>query len=230
MTAIELSIDIEHPRVDAVSAVWHEPTEPCGSAVLLAHGAGLPMMAPFMQAVADGLCARGFGVLRFNYPYAERMAREGRRRAPDTAARLEACHTSALEELRRRAPGRRWLLAGKSMGGRIGTHLAAKGEDCAGLVLFGYPLHPPRRLDKQRHEHFPAIVQPTLFLQGTRDALCDLDALTRALERFGGASTVHVVDGGDHSFSVPKRSGRTSAEVLEELLDAVAAWNERTFQ
>ena len=229
MTTTELQIEIEHARIDSVSALWHEPKDPRGSAILLAHGAGLPMTAPFMETVAEGLCARGFGVLRFNYPYAERMAQEGKRRAPDSAARLESCHASALAQLRLRAPERRWLLAGKSMGGRMGTHLAAKGEDCAGLVLFGYPLHPPRKLDKQRHEHFPAIVQPALFLQGTRDALCDLEALDAALERFGGTPTVHIVDGGDHSFSVPKRSGRTSAEVLEELLDAVAAWDERTF-
>lgn len=232
MVTQELTIEIEHPTVDAVSGVWHEPAataEPRGSAILLAHGAGLPMSAPFMQRMANGLCARGFAVLRFNYPYAERIEREGRRRAPDAAARLEACHRSALAELRRRAPDRRWLLAGKSMGGRISTHLAAKGEDCAGLILFGYPLHPPRRPEKQRHEHFPAIVQPALFLQGTRDALCDLDLLEQALERFGGQATLHVVDGGDHSFAVPKRSGRSADEVEREVLDAAAAWEERTY-
>jgi len=229
MKTSALTIPIEHPKVDAVSAVWHEPDEPRESAILLAHGAGLPMNAPFMQAMADGLCARGFRVLRFNYPYAERMEREEQRRAPDAAKRLEACHRDALAELVRRAPQARWILAGKSMGGRISTHLAAQGEDCAGLVLFGYPLHPPRKPDKQRHEHFPAIVQPALFLQGTRDALCDLSELETALTRFGGTATVHVVEGGDHSFAVPKRSGRSEAEVYDELLDAVAAWDERTF-
>lgn len=198
-------------------------------AVLLAHGAELDLDSEFMEAIAAGLCARGMSVLRFRYPYMERRAREGRRMPPDRAPVLEDAHFAALDALRALAPGQRILLAGKSMGGRIATHLAAKGADAAGLVLLGYPLHPAGRPDEERREHFPAIVQPALFVQGTRDPLCDLDRLTHALRRFGGRATVHVVEDGDHSFDVPKRAQRSRDEVRAQVLDAIDAWECATF-
>src|SRR5262245_51386858 len=102
-----------------------------GSALLLAHGAGFGLDSPWMANVARGLAARGFPVLRFNYPYRERAHRERRNVPPDRTAVLEAAHAAALATLAERAPEKRLLLAGKSMGGRIGTHIAAKGERCA---------------------------------------------------------------------------------------------------
>jgi len=160
----------------------------------------------------------------------ERAVREGRRLPPDRAPLLEAAHAAALAELERRVPGRpHVLLAGKSLGGRMGTHLAAKGADCAGLVLLGYPLHPAGKPERERSEHFPAIVQPALFLQGSRDALCDLELLRPALERFGGRATLRVIDRADHSFAVPRRTGRTAEDVRAELLAQVDAWERATF-
>jgi len=212
MAATEIAIPIEHPELESVSATAHAPDRDRGAAaVLLAHGAGAPPASPFMQAMARGLAARGFPVLAFHYPYMQLNARDGKRRGPDRAPLLEAVHTSALaaldEHFGRRA--RRALLAGKSLGGRIGTHLAAKGADCAGLVLFGYPLHPPGQPERVRSEHFPAIVQPALFLQGTRDALCDLELLRKALQTYGGKATLAVIEGGDHSLqSFPQHLAR----------------------
>jgi predicted alpha/beta-hydrolase family hydrolase len=183
-----------------------------------------------MTAIAEGLAARGFAVLAFHYPYMELNARDGKRRGPDRAPLLEATHAAAARALERHfAPRERPLYAGKSLGGRMATHLAAKGADCAGLILLGYPLHAPGRQASPRSEHFPAIAQPALFLQGTRDVLCDLDLLRRALSTFGGKASLEVIEGADHGFSVPKRSGRTDAQVWGELLERIDAWERAAF-
>ena len=228
----ELRIPVEHPRLEDVGGSLRPPAEGAperGSAVLLAHGAGAPPESDFMMAMAEGLAARGFPVLTFRYPYMELRARDGRQRGPDRAPVLEACHEAARAVLAERAGGRRLVLAGKSMGGRMSTHLAARGADCAGLAMFGYPLHPPGRPERQRSEHFPAIVQPTLFLQGTRDRLCNLDLLRKALERFGGTARLEVIEEADHGFAVPKRTGRSRGEVWEDLLERFSAWERDAF-
>ena len=193
METESLEIPVDLAGQGTVGGLLDLPDEDTGRcALLLAHGAGAPATHPFLETVARGLAARGLAVLRFHYPYAQRALREGRRRPPDRREVLESTHASALACLRTRFPDRRLVLAGKSMGGRMGTHLAAEGADCAGLVLMGYPLHPPGRPSKLRSEHFGAVAQPALFLQGTRDALCDLELLAPALELWGGPLTLHV--------------------------------------
>lgn len=215
---------------ETLSAVLDHPDGAAReSAILLAHGAGFHLGSPWMEALAHGLVARGFPVLRFNYPYRERALREGRQRPPDRTPRLEEAHADALAELERLGVGRRILLAGKSLGGRMSTHLAAKGGTCAGLVLFGYPLHPPKRTRKPRSEHFAAIAQPALFLQGTRDELADLELLRECLKRYGGRVTLEVIEGADHGFAVPKRMGRSADEVREGLVEVVDRWERETF-
>lgn len=199
------------------------------SVLLLAHGSGVDMEHPWMQAAAGALVAQRFAVLRFRYPYMERIAREARRRPPDRAERLEAAHFAALAELRRRTAGRRWLLAGKSLGARISTHLAAKGADAHGLVLFGYPLHPPRDPARERSEHFAAIAQPALFLHGDRDEFGAPDELRAALKRYSGRATFSLVEGADHSFELPARAKRTIVDVMDELARRVARWDDETF-
>ncbi|MEQ1893241.1 MAG: alpha/beta fold hydrolase [Planctomycetota bacterium] len=199
------------------------------SAILLAHGMGYHLDSPWMAECARGLVAHGFPVLRFNYPYRQRSMREQRELPPDRAPVLEEAHALALGALAQRAGGRRLLLAGKSLGGRIATHLAAKGELCHGLVLYGYPLHPPGRPEKLRHEHFPAIAQPALFLQGTRDEFAELALLRTALARFGGQATLEVVEGADHGFHVLKRSGKSDEEVRAALHERVSRWERETF-
>ena len=227
MTVEELEIPFEEglPQGrNALPALWmaSSGSSARGSAVLLAHGAGGSMRSPFLETVAAGLAAGGLGVLRFNYPYRERALRAGKRMLPpDPPARLEASHRAALAALEELAPGRRPLLAGKSLGGRIGTHLAAAGAPAAGLVLFGYPLHPAKRPEQGRSGHFGAIAQPALFLQGERDALGTPGELRRALETFGGSWELVPIEGGDHDFAVPKKLGPGRAEVL--------AWESRTF-
>lgn len=226
----EFHIPVPGLAVHTVSATLDSPVDDPGrSAVLFAHGAGAGLDSSFMSAVAGELARRGLFVMRFNYAYAERMRRLAKRAAPDRRPQLEEVHRAALEHLRARLPGRRVVLAGKSMGGRIASYLAAAGEEVAGLAYLGYPLHPPGEPDALRSEHFGAIAQPSLFLAGARDALCRLDLLERELEAYGGVTTLEVVAGADPDFRVPRSDGRSRAEVLAHLAATVDAWERRTF-
>jgi uncharacterized protein len=190
--------------------------------LLLAHGAGYGRESPFMARLAAGLVDQGFGVLRFNYPYRERALRAKKRMLPpDPRAVLEAAHALALAELAHRSGDPRPWLAGKSLGARISTLLAAKDHPCRGLVLFGYPLHPAGQPERERSEHFPAIVQPALFLQGTRDELCDVERLKAALARFGGPVALELLETGDHSFKTLKKSKMSEDDVFAWLMERV---------
>ena len=171
-------------------------------------------------------------VTAFDYPYMQRARDEGRRRPPDRRPVLERAHAAALQTLVDAVKPQRVLLAGKSLGARMGSYLAAEDTDgghTRGLVFFGYPLHPKGRPEKLRTDHFPLLTVPTLFLQGTRDGLCEPPLLEEALQTFGGKATLHWVEGGDHDFGVLKRSGRERGEVLAELVDRVDAWERETF-
>lgn len=225
---VEIPVDLHTPG--PIRGWLDLPREDAGRAViLLAHGAGVGMESPFMVEAAESLCAEGFPVLRFHYAYAQRMLDEGKRRPPDRRPLLEAVHRQAAATLRARFPGRRLLLAGKSMGGRMSSYLVAAGEPADGLVFFGYPLHPPKRPDRLRSEHFGDLNIPALFLQGTRDALCDLDLLRDALTRYAGPAHLHVVEGADHGFAFLKRSGRTADEIRSELISEVVSWEAQSF-
>lgn len=182
-----------------------------------------------MASIARGLVARGFAVLRFNFAYRERALALGAQAFPDEHGVLEAALRRAHAELEQRAGSRRILLGGKSLGARIASHVAAQGERCHGLVSFGFPLHPQGKASLARSEHFAALAQPALFLQGTRDGFCDLGLLRQALERYGGKATLEVIEGADHGFAVPHASGVRSEEVMERVLDRVADWEDQTF-
>jgi predicted alpha/beta-hydrolase family hydrolase len=190
-----------------------------GITAVIAHGAGTAMDHPFLVAYGDGLAARGVAAVRFNFPYTERGDR-----APDRAPVLEACYRAVLAAVRADAAlAGRLVIGGKSMGGRMASHLAAAGEPVDGLVFLGYPLHPAGRPQQLRAAHLPRITAPMLFLTGTRDALCPLATLRPVLAPIPNA-TLHVVEDGDHSFAVRKKSGRNAAEVMDELVDATSAW------
>ena len=166
--------------------------------MILAHGAGAPQTHPFMTAFARLLSARGIDVVTFNFLYMERG-----RRVPDPKARLEACYRAVIAAARARAGdgNRRIVIGGKSMGGRIATQVAAEdGADGAeigvdGLVLLGYPLHPPGRPDKPRTAHLPAVAAPMLFVQGERDAFGTPDELRPVLATCVDAELVTLVGG-----------------------------------
>lgn len=191
-----------------------------GTVIVLAHGAGNDMTNPLLVAIADALAEHGFPTVRFNFPYKERGGR-----VPDPAPVLEACFRAVLAQVRadRALDARRLIIGGKSMGGRMASHLAAAGEAVDGLLFLGYPLHPAGRPTQLRAAHLERITVPMLFLAGTRDALCRLDLLRVALERVPRA-TLHVVDDADHSFAVRRRSGRDPAAVRDEIVDASVTW------
>ena len=219
------------PSEDTVSATAYRVRDapPAGTTLILAHGAGAPQTHPFMTAFARRLSARGIEVVTFNFLYMER-----RRRAPDPRARLEACYRAVIAAARARtAEGNRMVIGGKSMGGRIATQVAAieaeAGGDEArvdGLVLLGYPLHPPGRPDKPRTAHLPAVTAPMLFVQGERDAFGTPDELRPVLATCADAEMV-TVDGGDHSFKTRGKNAPTAGDMCEMVTGRIIGWLER---
>jgi uncharacterized protein len=199
---------------------------PRSQGLLLAPAAGARATNPLLAGVAARLAADRYPVLAFDF-----AAAEAGRRLPDPPARLESAFRDAIGfaagllegPARTRQGAGPLVLGGRSMGGRIASQVAAQGAPCAGLVLLGYPLHPPGRPDKLRTAHWPLLRVPMLFVHGDRDQLCDLDLFERERrERLSGApSSVHLLTGADHGFRVP---GRRQADVLDEVAGAVAAW------
>lgn len=196
-----------------VSGVWHHPDGRSGTYVLLGHGAGGNMHTPQLVGVGDALTARGIGAMRFNFPYTEE-----KRKAPDPPRRLEASYRAAAEHAASRAE--RLFVGGRSLGGRMASNIVAAGFPAAGLVFLAYPLHKPGKTEQLRDAHLAHIEVPMLFIQGTRDSFARFDLLTKTVSALPGA-TLHVMEGGDHGFKV---SGRSPAEIVEEIADVIASW------
>jgi len=203
-----------------VSALLQRPPE-ARSLLALAHGAGAGMTHPFMHKLAAELSGVGIATLRYQFPYMEQ-----RRRAPDRPNLLTATVVAAVKTASTIAPDLPLLAGGKSMGGRMTSQAAAQHplENVAGLVFFGFPLHPPNRPDTKRAAHLEKVTVPTLFLQGTRDTLADLSLLKPICKRLGALATLHVIDGADHSFHMPKSSPKTDADALRELAETTVSW------
>jgi predicted alpha/beta-hydrolase family hydrolase len=185
-----------------ISSIWAIPQDYDDSgrnALILAHGAGNDMNNPFLSYVYESMARRGMLSVKFNFPYMEHG-----RKAPDRALVLENTWRAVIQSVRQDAAlrPRRLFLSGKSLGGRMASHLAAQGEDCVGLIYLGYPLHPPNNGERLRAEHLSRIRCPMLFIEGTRDPLCDLTLLDSVLSRLGAPTTLHTIEGGDHSFNV----------------------------
>ncbi len=208
------------PERGTVSALFVRP-ERAHLLYLLAHGAGAGMHHPFLENVSAQLAQRGVATLRYQFPYME----AGRRR-PDAPRALEETVCAAIGTASQIAPDLPLVAGGKSLGGRITSHIAASDPPAAlrGVVFLGYPLHAPNRPDTKRAVHLKHIKVPTLFLQGTRDSLADLGLFRPIVRDLGDKATLHVVEGGDHSFKVLKRSGRTERQVTAEIADAIHDW------
>lgn len=185
------------------------------------HGAGAPMTHAFMEGVAERLAERRVATFRYNFPYVE-----AGRKAPNPQPILVKTVRSAVAEAANRARGLPLFAGGKSMGGRM-TSIAASKEalpGVIGLAFFGFPLHAPGKDSAERGAHLADVGLSMLFLQGTRDKLANLDLLRPLLGGVKPPPTLHVVDDADHGFHVPKRSGRTDDDVLDELCDVLAEW------
>ncbi len=215
-----MNLDIHvNDRIGEVSAILLRPAD-AWAGYVLAHGAGAGMRHPFLETIAERLAERGIATLRYQFPYME--AGRGRTDPPAVA---EATVEAAVAKARELAPELPLVAGGKSFGGRMTSNAAAhhRLSGVQGIAFLGFPLHPPKQPGESRAGHLAAVELPMLFLQGTRDALADLNLITSVCGRLPNA-TLHLVEGADHSFGVLKRSGRSGAEVMDELAAAVAAW------
>ncbi len=215
----ELSIHVGD-TVGSVSGLLLRPAD-AWALYVLAHGAGAGMRHRFMESIAAALAQRGIATLRYQFPYFEAGSRR-----PDPPGVLEATVRAAVSTARERAPELPIVAGGKSLGGRMTSNAMARGplEGARGLVFLGFPLHPARQPGVARADHLGRVEAPMLFLQGTRDDLADLGLITSVCAGLGERATLHVVEGADHSFGVLKRSGRTDAEVMDELALAITEW------
>lgn len=205
---------------DSTSAVVDRATSGAASAVFVcAHGAGGNMFDRGMVAMAEMMRARGMDVVRFNFLYKEK--RSGR---PDPMPLLESTVAAVVARVRDELAPRRLIIGGRSMGGRAASMLASKGFGADGLLLLAYPLHPAGKPSQLRDAHLPSIRMPVLCINGTRDALCTPALMEEVLEHVGPNFQMHWVEGADHSFHVLKSSGRTDAQVMEEIGDVSARW------
>ena len=188
---------------------------------VFAHGAGAGMQHPFMVRASEALVRHGIATHRYEFPY----MKAGKSR-PDSPAVAEAAVREAVREAATKAPAARLLAGGKSFGGRMTSQAQAREPlpGVRGLVFLGFPLHPPGRPGVERAEHLSAIEIPMLFLQGTRDEFATLDLLQGVVKRLGSRATLHLIEEGDNSFKVPKRSGKTESDVLEELATTIQQW------
>jgi uncharacterized protein len=200
-----------------VSAVIDGPKN-ATDLLFLAPGAGAGIHSDFMSFVSDVLAGGGLKVCRFNFPYLD-----AGRKSPDRQPVLEETYAAVV-----RAKGADHsgpiFVGGKSMGGRISSHVVAEGLEVDGLVFFGYPLHPPGRPERLRDQHLYKIEAPMLFIEGTRDPFCPLETLEKVRADLHGPNEVFVIDDGDHSFKVRKSSGRSTEDAWLELCEAVLEW------
>lgn len=214
------ALSLPLPDGSSVSALLDLPPAP-QACYVFAHGAGAGMQHPFMQAMATALADGGIAVLRFQFPFIERGARR-----PDPPALAQGAVRSAIGEAARRLPGVPLFAGGKSFGGRMSSQAQATQAlpEVRGLVFVGFPLHPAGKPGAERGEHLAQVKIPMLFLQGTRDALAELPLMQELAAGLGPRATLHVVEGADHSFHVLARSGRSDAQVREELVAAIVRW------
>jgi predicted alpha/beta-hydrolase family hydrolase len=214
------SLTIDTGKAGSVSALLLSPNAP-RACFVFAHGAGAGMTHSFMETFASGLCERGIATLRYQFPYMEKRSRR-----PDPPAVAISTVRAAVAKAAEVFPGLGLVAGGKSFGGRMTSQAqaAAPLPDLLGLAFVGFPLHPAGKPSIERAEHLGKVELAMLFLQGTRDALAEVTLIEPVVQRLGPLALLHLVEGADHSFHVPARSGRNDREVMNEILDAFAKW------
>jgi uncharacterized protein len=219
----ELSVAVQTGAVTTALVYPADRTSP--ATFILAHGAGANQRSPFMVSYSQAIAALGVDVVTFNFLYTEQ-----RRRLPDRTPLLEACYRAVIDTVRGRVESARRLLVvgGKSMGGRVASQIAAADRDLliGGVVLLGYPLHPPGRASDRRDRHLGCVRRPMLFVQGSRDAFGSPDELAEALEALQPQPVLHVVRGADHSFKLKGRDVNAQAAIDDDVQRTVAEWIE----
>jgi len=215
---------LEISGLGEVTAALAIPAEAAGDGVVVAHGQANDLDHPLLAVFCEGMAARGYFALRFNFPY-----REEGKDSPDGKVALMRAYRAARDELAGRLGGGnpRVFLAGKSLGARVAGYVA-DADGAPGLIFLGYPLNPPGK-EPRDHEHLLRIPAPMLFFAGTRDPLCDPDKLGVILERREYPSSLQRVEGCDHSFVPPKGDERTVEMIYGDIAMVAADWLEEYF-
>ena len=216
MTAVTLRVDENL----SVSGLLERPAN-ARACYVLAHGAGAGMQHKSMAAVAEGLAARGIATLRYQFPYMEQA-----KRRPDPPPLCHVTVRAAVAEAARLMPGLPLVAGGRSFGGRMTSQAQALAPlpGVRGLAFLAFPLHPAGAPSDTRAEHLARVAIPMLFLTGTRDALAERTLLEPVVARLGERATLSLIDDADHSFHVRAGSGRNDAQVLDDVLQRLAAW------
>jgi len=223
MRTLKVTIPIaDDEKVSGVIAVPADFQKEKTIGVIMAHGAANDMDNPLIVFLSNGLAEAGFLTLRFNFPYKEKG-----RKAPDSQKKLVQTWQQVYRYLKDdpKFGTKKIVAAGKSMGGRVASQMAADGElqaDC--LIFLGYPLHPPGKKDQLRDAHLYDLRVPLLFFAGTRDAFCDLGLLHKVLDRLKTVWELELIDGGDHSFGLSKSANVTQQEVYGHILQKMIDW------
>jgi len=222
-------LTVEVTDKEAVTALLYPAAKKdrAGLTVLLGHGAGANQTSGFMRMFANGLAARGFDVMTFNFIYMEQG-----RSVPDQKPKLEACFRAVIQTAlkHKNLKNNRLIVGGKSMGGRIASQVIAAKEkeeflsDVAGLVFLGYPLHPPGQSTKLRVEHLEHVGKAMLFVQGTRDALGTPDEIHPYIKSLRPPAKIYAIEGGDHSFKAPKKFGSPQEQIYENAMNEIDRW------
>jgi predicted alpha/beta-hydrolase family hydrolase len=213
----EETISVAVESGGSVTAIRHEPERRSKKVRLIyAPGAGANVHDPFGRFLCWRLADHEIASVRFQFPYME-----AKKRGPDRPPVLESTWRAVIEASREEQT--KLIVGGRSMGGRIATQVAAQGEAVDGLALFAYPLHPPGNTEKMRDAHLPSMGAPAFFCSGTRDAFASPEELRALLKRIPD-STLHLLEGADHGYSVPKSTGRSKEDVWSEAADAFEAW------
>jgi predicted alpha/beta-hydrolase family hydrolase len=216
-TAAE-ALQIEIAPGEAVSALLMQPPQ-ARACYVFAHGAGAGMTHASMEKVAAGLAERGIATLRYQFPYMEKGSKR-----PDAPAVAHAAVRAAVSDAGRRCGALPLIAGGRSFGGRMTSQALSPLPGVRGLAFLGFPLHPAGKPSSERAKHLTGVNIPMLFLQGTRDALAELNLLEPVVKNLGSRATLRLLEGADHSFHVLKSSGRNDREVMDEALDAFVAW------
>ncbi len=204
---------------EETTAIYDEAEGSTGSLFVCAHGAGGSINDKSTLSLTKALRAKGIATVRFNFLYKEKGS--GR---PDQMPKLELCFDAVVTHAKKEVNPPMILIGGRSMGGRAASMMAAKGYECDGLMLYAYPLHPPGQPEKLRVAHLPDITMPVICFSGTRDPFCTPELMNKALETINTKWDMQWVEGADHSFHVPKSSGRTDAQVMSDMADQTSDW------
>jgi len=214
------AVTIQLDGLATTSGLWLAPPN-AKAAYVFAHGAGAGMAHKSMAAIAEGLAERSIATLRYNFLYVERGSKR-----PDAPALAHTAVRAAVDEATRLAPNLPLFAGGKSFGGRMTSQAQALAPlpEVRGLIFFAFPLHPAGKPSDERAKHLSGVKIPMLFLQGTHDALAELDLLKPVVKKLGARAILHLEESADHSFHAPAKSGRKDAQVLADVLNAAATW------